>query len=259
MGNLSCIYWFSGTGNSLYAAKQLSAALGDIPLVQITRKTHPGGVGGSGEKVGFVFPSYYGNLPRIVRSFIKKLEIEPGTYLFSVVTMGAAGQGSVAALDTLLKEKGHCLNYGRGIMMPRNYVLMYNPADSEKSVKAMDKVDAKLKKYAAEIEEEKQLTKKMPITAANLYKNIAELDAAFTVGENCTGCGLCKQICPVENIRLDNGKPEWLHHCEHCVACISWCPVGAIEYGNRTQARRRYRNPKVKAEELVPLDKNKAG
>jgi len=49
---------------------------------------------------------------------------------------------------------------------------------------------------------------------------------------------------------LENGKPEWQRHCEHCVACISWCPEKAINYGNKTQDRRRYRNPLVTVEEF---------
>ena len=53
---MDAIFWFSGTGNSLYAAKRLSAGLGDLPLIQMTHFSQV--VGGKGGKVGFVFPSY---------------------------------------------------------------------------------------------------------------------------------------------------------------------------------------------------------
>ncbi|MEM1485570.1 EFR1 family ferrodoxin [Oscillospiraceae bacterium PP1C4] len=251
MDNLSRIFWFSGTGNSLYAAKRLSAELSDLPLSQMAGGATFGSVGGEGAKIGFVFPSYYGNLPRAVRAFVEKLDVKPGTYLFAVVTMGGAGQGSVAALDKALREKGLRLSYGRGLMMPANYVIKYNPADLNKSAAVMDKVDKRVHEFANEIVAGAQKMKTFPITANNLYKNIEALDAAFTVSDNCTGCGLCERICPAKNIRLENGKLEWLHHCEHCVACISWCPVRAIEYGDRTQSRRRYRNPRIQADELT--------
>ena len=106
-------------------------------------------------------------------------------------------------------------------------------------------------KFAAEIAVATQKVKTLPITANNLYKNIEALDEMFTVSDKCTSCGLCERICLVKNIRLENGQPEWLHHCEHCVACISWCPVRAIEYGDRTQSRRRYRNLRIQPDELM--------
>lgn len=254
MDNLSRIFWFSGTGNSLYATKRLSAELGNLPLVQMAGGGAFGSVGGEGVKIGFVLPSYYGNLPRAVRAFVKKLDIKPGTYLFAAVTMGAVGQGTVAALDKALIEKGLRLNYGRGLMMPANYVIKYNPADPEKSPKAMDKANKRLHKFATEIATGVQKVKTLPITANNLYKNIEELDVMFTVSNKCISCGLCERICPVKNIRLENGQPGWLHHCEHCVACISWCPVRAIEYGDRTQSRRRYRNLRIQSDELMRQD-----
>ena len=247
----SRIYWFSGTGNSLYAAKRLSAEMGGYPLVQITDDAPSDAVGGTGMKIGFVFPSYYGNLPRAVKAFVERLEIKPDTYIFAVVTMGAVGQGSVGAIDKALKAKGLKLNYGRGVLMPANYVISYNPADGDKKAKMLDKADERLRVFAREIAARLQSVKTLPVTANNLFKDIEKLDAAFTVSGECTGCGLCEKICPVRNIKLENGKPEWQRHCEHCVACISWCPVRAIDYGGKTQSRRRYRNPRITTDELT--------
>ncbi|MCL2717918.1 MAG: EFR1 family ferrodoxin [Lachnospiraceae bacterium] len=249
MNNQSTIFWFSGTGNSLYAARKLSQEL-DIALTQITEAAPSGAVGGNGVKVGFVFPSYYLNLPRAVRTFVEKLEIKPDTYIFSVVTMGGVGHGSITAMNRALKNKGLNLNYGKGIKMPDNYVLLYNPADSVASETLLNKNDTQLRKIAAEIKSEKQAAGALPFIMNNLYKKIERLDDKFTVSEGCTGCGLCENICPVRNIRLEAGKPVWKKHCEHCVACISWCPVKAIEYGDKTQSRRRYRNPRIKAADL---------
>jgi ferredoxin len=254
----SCIFWFSGTGNSLHAAKRLSGELGGIPLAQITDEPPADAVGGEGTKIGFVFPSYFGNMPRAVRAFVEKIDIKPDTYIFCAVTMGAVGQGSVGALKNALKAKGLRLNYGRGIVMPANYVLMYNPADPEKSEGKIEKAEKKISGMAAGISSGKQSVRTLPVTAKNLYKNIGSLDAEFKAGDGCTGCGLCEKICPVKNIRLENGRPEWLHHCEHCMGCISWCPAKAIDYGSRTQSRNRYCNPKIKADEMTHDEKTPA-
>ena len=251
----SCIFWFSGTGNSLYAAKKLSAAL-DIPLARITNESPKNPAGGSGFKVGFVFPSYFGNLPRAVRAFVQKLEILPDTYIFAIVTMGALGLGSIGAMKKELNSKKCSLNYGRGIIMPANYVVNYDPADSVKSIPKLEKNDAGFDRFAADIKMNMRSVKTFPFTANNLYRNIEKLDIAFTVSDKCKNCGLCVKICPAKNIGLEKGKPQWLHQCEHCMACISWCPAKAINYGNVTQTRRRYRNPKIKADEFSRIDRS---
>jgi len=252
----SRIYWFSGTGNSLYVAKQLADIVGEAELVSIQNSTPvPEAVGGPGCKIGFVFPSYYGDLPRAVRSFVEKMSILPETDLFTVVTMGAFGQGSVKKMEELLEKKGTPLRYGIGVRMPANYILAYNPAlfgaKSSKRVQTkMSKADKQVRRIAEDIINGKQQIKVNSITAKTLYTNVEALDSDFTVSGQCTTCGLCERICPVGNIKLTNGTPIWQHRCEHCVACISWCPVAAIEYGQKTKQRTRYRNPHIKVTEL---------
>jgi Pyruvate/2-oxoacid:ferredoxin oxidoreductase delta subunit len=250
------IYWFSGTGNSLYAAKILAEEIGDTELTHITSKTSvPEAVGGSVNKIGFVFPSYYGDLPRLVNSFIEKLNILPGSDLFSVVTMGAFGQGSIAALEKLLLTKGLTLRYGVGVRMPANYIIKYDPAtfgakSDKRILKKLNKVDKQIRKIASEIIGGSHKIKRNPITSKALYTNVESLDADFFVTEKCTACGLCEKLCSANNIKLKNGKPVWQRHCEHCVACISWCPTSAIEYGYATKTRTRYRNPRVDVKEI---------
>jgi ferredoxin/flavodoxin len=273
MSNQSAIFWFSGTGNSLYIAKRLSAQLDGLPLISMAGGSPPDGVfDGNAAKIGFVFPAYYNNLPRDVRSFIEKLDVKPDTYIFAVITMGGFGNGTLAALRKALATKGLKLYYGACIHMPANFVLMYNPANPDKSEKASDNADKRLRRIAADISERNRnkvsfkenlafkfftkleqglIVKKYPFTAENLYNSYINVDAAFSVSEKCTGCGLCEKLCPARNIKLENGKPKWQGNCEHCVSCISWCPVRTIEYESNTQARRRYRNLRIKANELT--------
>jgi ferredoxin len=241
------IFNFSGTGNSLYAAKKLAENLGDAEVYSMVKPYSQEQIGGQNERIGFVFPSYYSNLPRIVRRFIDGLSIQPETYIFAIVTMGGFGTGSVASLEKALSEKGIQLRYGRGLLMPANYIVNYNPMFLGRS----DKADRKIKRIAEDIKALKTEIKKVNFTADNLYKNIELLDKQFFAESQCTGCGQCEKICPVENIRIVAGKPEWQHHCEHCMACIHWCPEKAIQYAEKTKKRRRYHNPHVTLEDMI--------
>jgi MinD superfamily P-loop ATPase len=74
---------------------------------------------------------------------------------------------------------------------------------------------------------------------------VHEADRKFTVDDRCTSCGRCAEVCPVENIRLEEGRPVWLHHCEQCMACIQLCPAEAIQAGKKTEKRGRYHHPGV--------------
>ena len=63
---------------------------------------------------------------------------------------------------------------------------------------------------------------------------------AFRATEACIGCGKCVELCPLNNIHLENGKPVWGKNCTHCMACICYCPKEAIEYGKKSKGKPRY-------------------
>ena len=76
------------------------------------------------------------------------------------------------------------------------------------------------------------------------------MDKDFWVEKTCNGCNICADICPVNNIVVKNGKPEWQHHCEQCWACAHWCPKKAIQYKESTQHKERYHHPEISLNDL---------
>jgi NAD-dependent dihydropyrimidine dehydrogenase PreA subunit len=46
--------------------------------------------------------------------------------------------------------------------------------------------------------------------------------------EKCDGCGTCVEICPMEAIKIENGKAIVSDECTECGACVDECPKEAL-------------------------------
>jgi ferredoxin len=95
-----------------------------------------------------------------------------------------------------------------------------------------------------------RLTKIFHFINDDFIKKVSTMDKDYTVNNNCSGCGVCKEVCPVKNIEMIDNKPQFNHNCENCIACIQFCPQKAINYKNATQNRGRYTNPEISYKEL---------
>jgi ferredoxin len=247
------IFYFSGTGNSLQVARDIAMELGDCEVLNIAKCDTGERV--AAERVGFVFPVYFWGIPNILKAFLKKIEFKSNPYLFAVATFGGTFGASLNQVNDLLREKNRKLHSGFAVRMPENYIMSYNVEDEEMQQTLFknekEKVAAIGKVVAGKKEQPLQrrtfsisgLIGK-PINEISL-KNFATKDKNFNLSNSCTGCGLCAKKCPVHNIELVGGKPEWNHHCELCLACLQNCPAQAINYRNSTQKRKRYVNPNV--------------
>lgn len=252
----STIYYFSATGNSLAVAKKLQQRLEDCELVPIASLLNENTIIPKNEIIGLVFPLYFLGVPMLVKSFIDKVVFDEVRYIFTVVTKGGelAG-GAIPLLNKVLKRKGHRLNAGFYITMPDNYLPMYNVPSEVKREKQFQTCDAKIGQIAKEIIAENSIKEtallSMPMVHNLWATNVKNSDRRFSVDDSCISCGVCEQVCPVNNIKMGKTRPEWLHHCEECLACLHHCPKQAIQCGKGTRKRPRYRHPEILVSEIT--------
>lgn len=255
------IYYFTGTGNSLAAAKKIAAALGETRLVPVASLgENEGTITPEAERVGIVCPVYFAGLPLMVASFAERLRPDAASYVFAVVTYGGSGAApALGQLDGILREHAsRGLDSGFSVRMPGNYILMYESPMGAKRAAMLAAADEKIARIAGEIRECRG--QKLPQSFVEqlvhtlgygwFRKNAHDKDRTFTVLDNCTSCGTCVAVCPAGNITLVDEKPVFSHHCEVCCACIHACPVQAIQAGSKTGGRERYRNPDVTLADL---------
>jgi ferredoxin len=61
------------------------------------------------------------------------------------------------------------------------------------------------------------------------------------IDDDCNGCGLCIQICPMHNFRLENKIIIPEGNCTLCFRCINKCPQKAISVYIRKKVKKQYK------------------
>ncbi len=254
------IYYFTGTGNSLAAAKRIAGILGDCELVPVASLA--GGderIKPEAERVGIVCPVYDMGIPLVVNEFAQRLDVSGAEYIFGVVTMGGAGKSALHILTGILeKNYGRGLDSGFAVRMPANFPPLFKPPQGKKKEKvlrdaetAIDRIAEKIKAGSRDYPSFTPFSSLLRVlTYGKFVDEVRGYDREFFVKDNCNSCSTCSEVCPAGNITIKNGKPEWGHNCEMCFACLHFCPKEAIEWGSRTEGRGRYIHPGLKISDM---------
>ncbi|MCL2808096.1 MAG: EFR1 family ferrodoxin [Coriobacteriia bacterium] len=241
------IYFFSGTGNSLWAALNLKKALGncDVQLMELASQQPD-----AARSIGFVFPCYYWGAPHLVLEFFAHLDTskQEETYYYAVVTYGAILGSALGQTSEALNACGIQLDYATGLKSFANNVAAYDMSKRVAEKTAQAKLV--LQDIAPLIVSRECAPIKKPSTLIKAYnrsstKDFYIKDNNYQVNSSCASCLTCNRVCPVQNIQLKEGRPTWNNRCQHCLACIQWCPNRAIDYGKKTYTRGRYTHPEI--------------
>lgn len=253
------IYYFSASGNSLAIARRIAKSLEKCELIPIAKAIKdPDLLDCKNGICGFVVPNYYLGLPKIVAEFISQAYFNAAQYIFMIVTSGHDLGRVIGEADQILKNKGQRISYGCYLVMPDNYLPVYNvPPERAKII--LLKAQAELENVIKDIAESKKGIKENTYFLGSMMKSwhkywvgtFAMNDKKFIVDDTCNYCGICERVCPVNNIARSSGKPVWQHRCEQCYACMHLCPQVAIQYGESTRNKNRYHHPDITASDIA--------
>jgi len=271
------IYYFSGTGNSLYVAKELQKLIPEADLIPIAGVLKSDNIKTKGDNVGFVFPCHGLTIPIPVREFLKKVSVKSSDYFFAIATRGGTIFRGFPIIDKFLNKQGKSLNATFVINMSMN-----DPKLKSFTVPTKEE----LKDIEINVQQKLEVIKKTIIHQENyqddisgvtfsrfgLFNYILERLIPFLVhrvagkvknyfysDSKCTGCGICEKVCPSQKITMEDNKPLWQRNvdCYMCYACLNFCPTEAIQIYSKiymksyTPERGRYPHPYATADDIA--------
>lgn len=243
------ILYFSGTGNSGYAARRIADGLGE-PLLCLNDRIRAGDTAPveTGERLVIVTPTYAWRIPRIVEDWLLHTELTGAKRAWFIMTCGSEIGDADRYNRRLCQAKGLACMGTAQIVMPENFIAMFNAPTVEEARRIVAKAEPFIDRAIAAIRAghmfsppRKKLYDRIASSAVNpVFYPLFVKANSFTASDVCIGCGKCEKLCPLNNITLQNARPVWGTNCTQCMACICYCPTRAIEYGKKSAGKPRY-------------------
>lgn len=240
------VFYFSSTGNSLYAAKRIAEKLGaDVEYLPASD-----GDAAGAERVVVVSPVYAFGLPVPTVDFIRRLKTGETTPVYIVLTYGGAAMGADRAAYAEAKEAGLDIKAVYTLKMVENFTVFFTvPKGHIKRIlkKAPQKVDAVAERIlSGECVQKKSGGRR---DSAKMRESWREMGGKLYSDGACTRCGKCVRNCPVQNIELTEDGVFFKDGCVACLGCYHRCPQKAIKFG-KFKKKFRYFCPLVNENEL---------
>jgi len=243
------ILYFTGTGNSRHAARRIAKYTGDTAVAIMekikTGDNDPIEVNGS---LVVVTPTYAWRIPRLVERWLRQVELQGAERVWFVMTCGSEIGSAARYNRRLCKAIGLRYMGTAGVVMPENYIAMFDVPDNAACRSIVEGAEPLLEKLSESITAEKAFDASHSSIRGSILSGVINgpfyrffvKSKEFAVDDTCIRCGMCAGRCPTNCIHLENDRPVWGEGCTHCMACICYCPTASIEYGTESVGKPRY-------------------
>jgi ferredoxin len=243
---------FSGTGNTLYCAKEISKLLDEESKITLLSTKNISSISYN-ENVMICFPIYAYTMPNLVRKFLKKLRSIKN--LIAIYTYGSSAGSAVNEVKRMVMNKAETIRYF-GVKCPENIGSLFKD-DEEKNKDTRLKMIDRIRDISKTIKQGDNTFYKKITPFASLVANI------FKISENswllrkklakrsCSSCGLCEKLCPCGAIQMSDYPKFNRKLCSHCQRCIAYCPSKSISMLFQNNKSTRYKNKFIRINEYL--------
>jgi ferredoxin/flavodoxin len=256
MTGRSVVLYFSGTGNTEYAARGFANALG-IPPDDVIDITHDGGRGdaaiASAQTLIVAYPNYMCCIPKVMQDYLtSRLKSFEGKRVFTLITYANFFFDGDMLVFRLLRKNGIRFTAAGSlaIQMPMNVcdMKLMAPTPDYEIAQRRELADERLVSRAAALQSGETIfdgsdSKRLIafLRQRMFYRQrIERFYNDVRINANCIGCGACVACCPLRNLELKEGRAVQKGRCTQCYRCANLCPSCAITLMGQ-QIQWRYR------------------
>lgn len=265
------IYYYSGTGFTLKAAKILKERLTEeVRLIPIASTGLEHQIVSRTTTIGLLMPMHAFGMPIAFEQFMKKFRCPNADYVFSIVTRGGAPTRIHKQIEKYLKKNDKNLNAFKYATAPNTFDIIFEIHSNKEMLEARENFEQDIEMFANVVNCREQ---KIDLSYRNhlvefilfpilrrvtLITGYFKLQNDFYVDDKCTSCGQCEAMCLSGKIKLKEGKPVWVRdiQCQYCLACLHLCPSKAIQIRKtKTHKMERMYHPEVKCKDIAKQKK----
>jgi len=222
------MFYFSGTGNSKYIA-ELFCNYMNAECHSIEEDADFGKLIADNDTIAFCYPVYMSRVPRIMREFVgKHMALLKGKKVIIFCTQLILSGDGARAFAALFSKNYVNVIYAEHFFMPNNVSNMaILPMASDKSIsKYVPKSQRKMQSVCDNIKAGKVKKRGFNVFSRffGLFQGVflstleKKANNSIKVTKDCTQCGVCVAVCPMDNFVLGG---ENITHNYTCTILLS--------------------------------------